>query len=108
MGMLLIKVIPKLKFWRWDVYLWLYVCNYLFVNYLFVLIVFSSYWQSAGIKFPPREENSVPLFTHLQTQSISHSAPAYEDATIPASTESDPSDLRYIFTLTFLRNMERY
>uniref|UniRef100_A0A7C9EXK8 VHS domain-containing protein n=1 Tax=Opuntia streptacantha TaxID=393608 RepID=A0A7C9EXK8_OPUST len=49
--------------------------------------------KSAGIKFPPREENSVPLFTHLQTQSISHSAPAYEDATIPASTESDPSDL---------------
>lgn len=49
--------------------------------------------KAAGVRFPPREENTVPLFTPPQTQSISNSDPAYEDGTIPASTESDPSDL---------------
>ncbi|KAK9757482.1 hypothetical protein RND81_01G165100 [Saponaria officinalis] len=49
--------------------------------------------KSAGVNFPPREENSVPLFTPPQTQPITHSTPAFEDVTIEASLESDPSGL---------------
>lgn len=49
--------------------------------------------KSAGITFPPREENCVPLFTPPQTQPVSLPAPVYEDVTIPDSLESDPSGL---------------
>lgn len=49
--------------------------------------------KSAGVEFPPQEENVVPLFTPPQTQPISYPAPAYEDETVQASLESDPSGL---------------
>ncbi|GMH17148.1 hypothetical protein Nepgr_018989 [Nepenthes gracilis] len=49
--------------------------------------------KSAGIEFPPREENSVPLFTPPQTQPVVYSAPTYEDDAIQASLQSDPSGL---------------
>ncbi|CAN0827200.1 TOM1-like protein 3 [Linum grandiflorum] len=50
--------------------------------------------RAAGIEFPPRIENSVPLFTPPQTQPIAHTSAAYEDAAIQASLESDTSGLR--------------
>lgn len=53
-------------------------------------------WQAAGVEFPPREENSVPLFTPPQSQPIVHHASAYEDAAIQASLQSDASGLRYL------------
>ncbi|GAB4844114.1 hypothetical protein Ancab_037421 [Ancistrocladus abbreviatus] len=49
--------------------------------------------KSAGVEFPPREENSVPLFTPPQTQPIVHSTPAHEYDAIQASLQSDPSGL---------------
>ncbi|RDX69963.1 TOM1-like protein 3, partial [Mucuna pruriens] len=49
--------------------------------------------KSAGVEFPPRDENSVPFFTPPQTQSIVHSAAEYDDATIQASLQSDASGL---------------
>ncbi|CAN0827190.1 TOM1-like protein 3 [Linum grandiflorum] len=49
--------------------------------------------RAAGIEFPPRIENSVPLFTPPQTQPIAHTSAAYEDAAIQASLESDTSGL---------------
>lgn len=59
-------------------------------------------WQSAGVEFPPREENSVPLFTPPQTQPIVHHASAFDDAAIHASLQSDASGLRY-----YLSNIPR-
>ncbi|KAK2988502.1 hypothetical protein RJ640_013166, partial [Escallonia rubra] len=47
---------------------------------------------SAGVDFPPREENSVPLFTPPQTQPIVH-PDSYEEAAVQASLQSDPSGL---------------
>lgn len=49
--------------------------------------------RAAGVEFPPRAENSVPLFTPPQTQPIVHAPSAYEDAAIQASLESDASGL---------------
>lgn len=49
--------------------------------------------KSSGVTFPPREDLSVPLFTPPQTQPVSYPAQVYEDATIPAALESDPSGL---------------
>ena len=51
-------------------------------------------WQSAGVEFPPRAENSVPFFTPPQTQPIADAPSAYEDAAIQASLQSDASGLR--------------
>ncbi|TKY56055.1 TOM protein 2 [Spatholobus suberectus] len=49
--------------------------------------------KSAGVEFPPREENSVPFFTP-QTQPVEHLAAAeYDDAAIQASIQSDASGL---------------
>ncbi|CAN1801645.1 TOM1-like protein 3 [Linum perenne] len=50
--------------------------------------------RAAGIDFPPRVENSVPLFTPPQTQPIAHTPAAYEDAAIQASLQADTSGLR--------------
>ncbi|WCJ43469.1 Target of Myb protein 1 [Euphorbia peplus] len=44
--------------------------------------------RAAGVEFPPRAENSVPIFTPPQTQPIVH-APSYEEAAIQASLQSD-------------------
>ncbi|KAK7353261.1 hypothetical protein VNO80_18702 [Phaseolus coccineus] len=52
--------------------------------------------KSAGVEFPPRDENSVPFFTPPQTQPIVHSAEEYDDATIQASLQSDASGLSLI------------
>ncbi|GMY06590.1 TOM1-like protein 4 [Fagus crenata] len=49
--------------------------------------------RSAGVEFPPREENSVPFFTPPQTQPVVHHESAYEDAAIQASLQSDASGL---------------
>ncbi|KAI4388110.1 hypothetical protein MLD38_000471 [Melastoma candidum] len=47
----------------------------------------------AGVEFPPREDNHVPLFTPPQTQPIMHHATDYEDAVIQASLQTDTSGL---------------
>ncbi|KAF5749082.1 putative protein transporter [Tripterygium wilfordii] len=50
--------------------------------------------RSAGVEFPPRAENSVPLFTPPQTQPIVDPTSTYEDAAIQASLQSaDASSL---------------
>ncbi|XVE95581.1 hypothetical protein REPUB_Repub02eG0111000 [Reevesia pubescens] len=50
--------------------------------------------RAAGVEFPPREENSVPLFTPPQTHPVTHPpATAYDDAAIEASLQSDASGL---------------
>ncbi|CAK9133764.1 unnamed protein product [Ilex paraguariensis] len=49
--------------------------------------------KSAGVEFPPREENSVPLFTPPQTHPIVHPSSAYEEAAVQASLQSDASGL---------------
>lgn len=49
--------------------------------------------RSAGVEFPPREENSVPFFTPPQTQPIVHPTSGFDDAAIQASLQSDASDL---------------
>ncbi|GER37695.1 target of Myb protein 1 [Striga asiatica] len=48
--------------------------------------------KSAGVDFPPRVEDSVPLFTPPQTHPIVHNTP-YEEAAVQASLESDISGL---------------
>ena len=59
-----------------------------------------SFIQSIGVEFPPREENSVPLFTPPQTQPlmhpppIAHPASTYEEAAIQASLQSEAPGLR--------------
>ncbi|PSS00105.1 TOM1-like protein [Actinidia chinensis var. chinensis] len=59
--------------------------------------------KAFGVEFPPRGENSVPLFTPPQTQPISHPAlaypvdafppSAYEEAAVQASLQSEASGL---------------
>ncbi|KAL3638870.1 hypothetical protein CASFOL_016777 [Castilleja foliolosa] len=49
--------------------------------------------KSAGVEFPPREENSVPLFTPPQTHPIVHVPSPYDEAAVQASLESDASGL---------------
>ncbi|PWA77001.1 target of Myb protein 1 [Artemisia annua] len=50
--------------------------------------------KSAGVDFPPREENSVPLFTPPQTHPVVQPTASYEEAAIQASLQTDdPSGL---------------
>ncbi|KAK1264135.1 hypothetical protein QJS04_geneDACA009218 [Acorus gramineus] len=54
----------------------------------------------AGVEYPPRFENAVPLFTPPQTQPVAHSLPAYDADAIEASLQSDVSD----FSLADVQN----
>ncbi|XP_071737827.1 TOM1-like protein 4 [Rutidosis leptorrhynchoides] len=49
--------------------------------------------KSAGVDFPPREENSVPLFTPPQTHPVVQPVSPYEETAIQASLQTDPSGL---------------
>ncbi|KAI7737324.1 hypothetical protein M8C21_016182 [Ambrosia artemisiifolia] len=49
--------------------------------------------RSAGVDFPPKEENSVPLFTPPQTHPIVHATSPYEEAAIQASLQTDAAGL---------------
>ncbi|PWA37173.1 target of Myb protein 1 [Artemisia annua] len=49
--------------------------------------------KSAGVDFPPRVENSVPLFTPPQTHPVVHHLSAYEESAIQASLQTDASGL---------------
>ncbi|KAL6492917.1 hypothetical protein OROGR_032676 [Orobanche gracilis] len=49
--------------------------------------------KTAGVEFPTREGNSVPLFTPPQTHPIVHVTSPYEEAAVQASLESDASGL---------------
>lgn len=50
--------------------------------------------KAYGVEFPPREENSVPLFTPPQTHPIVHpAASTFEDTAVELSLESDQSGL---------------
>ncbi|RAL45732.1 hypothetical protein DM860_009596 [Cuscuta australis] len=50
--------------------------------------------KAFGVEFPPREANSVPLFTPPQTHPIVHpEASAYEETAVQLSLESDQSGL---------------
>ncbi|KAK9053776.1 hypothetical protein SSX86_024850 [Deinandra increscens subsp. villosa] len=55
---------------------------------------------SAGVDFPPKEENSVPLFTPPQTHPVVNPTSPYEEAAIQASFQTDASGLRYFIELT--------
>ncbi|KAL4559155.1 hypothetical protein LXL04_031289 [Taraxacum kok-saghyz] len=44
--------------------------------------------KSAGVDFPPKEENSVPLFTPPQSHPIVHPTSPYEEAAIQASLQT--------------------
>ncbi|XP_059630610.1 TOM1-like protein 3 isoform X2 [Cornus florida] len=56
--------------------------------------------KAAGVEFPPREENRVPLFTPPQTQPVVqpvvHPASSYEEAAVQASLQSDASGLSLV------------
>nr|XP_043610716.1 TOM1-like protein 4 [Erigeron canadensis] len=49
--------------------------------------------KSAGVDFPPREENTVPLFTPPQTHPVAQTTSPYEEAAIQASLQTESSGL---------------
>lgn len=79
----------------YSVYFSCYLCTRYIANAINVLLL--NYWQSAGVDFPPREENSVPLFTPPQTHAVVHPTSPYEEAAIQASLQTDAAGLRYCY-----------
>ncbi|PWA61662.1 hypothetical protein CTI12_AA371060 [Artemisia annua] len=61
--------------------------------------------KAARVEFPPREENSVPLFTPPQTHPIVHPTDAYEEAAVQASLETDASGLGYYLNFGLVNNV---
>ncbi|PIA28497.1 hypothetical protein AQUCO_06900043v1 [Aquilegia coerulea] len=50
--------------------------------------------KTYGVEYPPRAENSVPLFTPPQTQPIVHPASTFEVDAVEASLRNDDSGIR--------------
>lgn len=57
--------------------------------------------MTAGVRFPPREEKSVPFFTPPQSHEV-HSASAFSTASIEGSTQPNTSGLRLALAINFL------
>ncbi|RZR85945.1 hypothetical protein BHM03_00013024, partial [Ensete ventricosum] len=57
--------------------------------------------QAVGVEFPPRTENTVPLFTPPQTHPIAYqpATSVYDDAALEASLQSDVSALRLLLQI---------
>ncbi|KAI3460539.1 hypothetical protein Pfo_017202 [Paulownia fortunei] len=58
--------------------------------------------KSVGVEFPPRGENSAPLFTPPHTHPTVHPTSPYEEAVVQSSLESDASGL----SLPDIQNVE--
>ncbi|RRT58099.1 hypothetical protein B296_00008497, partial [Ensete ventricosum] len=65
--------------------------------------------QAAGVEFPPRTENTVPLFTPPQTHPIAYqpATSVYDDAALEASLQSDVSALRLLLQIFLIHYLNQ-